>query len=453
MFDVTETIVAPASARGPALRGIVRISGDRAVELLAAQVAEPSRVALQSATTARAIDCQLRLDGWIRECPCTIYLWPDARSYTRQPTAEIHLPGAPPLVDAVVRCLCQQGARLAKPGEFTLRAFLAGRIDLPKAEAVLGVIDAQSDIELQRALRQLAGGLSDALNQIRDQLLNLAAELEAGLDFAEEDIQFIVPEQADRELATCHTAIQDLLHRMQARATAASIHRVVFVGPPNAGKSTLVNALVGRQAAIVSDQAGTTRDYVTSEVEIAGLHCLLVDTAGIDESDVGHPKPDFDLEAQRVGDAQGREAHLIVDCLDRVGPAAERQDFNEPIPRLHVATKADLSADRPLRTDEVCVSAHTGQGLELLRNAIVSKLVGDSTPSEVVASTIARCQTSLQSTLDCIGRARGLNSASSGDELVACEVRLALDHLGQIVGAIYTDDLLDRVFSRFCIGK
>ena len=449
MLDISETIVAPASAPGPAARGIVRVSGEDTIDCVAAAVVAASRESLTSATSARAIPCQLMLDGFSSPCPCTIFVWPTARSYTRQPTVEIHAPGSPPIVDAIVRTLCQHGARLAKPGEFTLRAFLAGRIDLPRAEAVLGVIDAADELELSGALRQLAGGLSAELNSVRDRLLDLCTELEAGLDFADEDITFIAVEQIERQLAECETVAADLLHRMATRTTRDSTYRIVFVGAPNVGKSTLVNALAGAPSAIVSERAGTTRDYVTCQVELHGVHCELVDTAGIETREL---LEGIESQAQRISAEQGQRAHLIIHCQDGTVRAA-----NLPIPsvpHVKVMTKCDLPSPSAIKDEEaLSVSAKYDIGLDRLRLAIVQALVGDASNTEVVASTAVRCRDAVESMLDSIRRARRLNRAEAGDELVSSEIRVALEHLGQMVGAVYTDDVLDRIFCRFCIGK
>ena len=176
--------------------------------------------------------------------PCDLFLWPTDRSYTREPVAELHTIGSPPLLQAALAAVCRAGARLAEPGEFTLRAFLAGRIDLTQAEAVLGVIDAARRNELDAALAQLAGGLARPLHQLRDDLLQLLAELEAGLDFVEEDIRFISQQEVARTAASGSELLEDVAKQMTSRLHGESFPQVALVGPPNAGKSSLFNAMV-----------------------------------------------------------------------------------------------------------------------------------------------------------------------------------------------------------------
>jgi tRNA modification GTPase len=211
-----DTIAAISTAAGGAARGMIRLSGPSVVECLAKDFRPAAPVALAEVRAPRVIEGAFRLlDG--RELPCEFYLWPGARSYTRQPVAELHTLGSPPLLDALLRAVCRAGARLAEPGEFTLRAFLAGQLDLTQAEAVLGVIDAQGEGQLQTALAQLAGGVSTPMTRLRERLLDLLAHLEAGLDFVEEDIEFISAEELEGQLAAAEDAVRHIVARMESR--------------------------------------------------------------------------------------------------------------------------------------------------------------------------------------------------------------------------------------------
>jgi tRNA modification GTPase len=387
--------------------------------------------------------------------PCDVYLWPTHRSYTRQPVAEIHLPGSPPLVDAALQVVCRAGARLAQAGEFTLRAFLAGRLDLPQAEAVLGVIDAVSQRELQVALSQLAGGLSGPLNRLRDELVDLCADLEAGLDFAEEDLEFISRQQLDQRLYAAADQLGQLSDRMGARSVSDHQPRVVLRGWPNVGKSSLLNALAGAAAALVSEASGTTRDYLTRSIELAGNTCLLIDTAGVAPQ---HCSGTVDGRAQEMTEQQQRHAHLQLFCLDATRPLCdgERRELSQPSggDRLLVLTKIDQPRRINLDAPALETSSKTGQGLDELRAEIRGRLAaGAGQESNVVAGTATRCRESLRGATECLERGRALIDCRGGDELVAAEVRLALDELGKVVGAVSTDDVLDRIFSRFCLGK
>ncbi len=227
MYDVADTIAAIASAPGGSERGIVRVAGPRTVDCLTRHF--NGSLDLDSAR-AQCWPGKWQLDESGRQIDCQLYLWPTSRSYPRQPTAELHLPGSPPILQRVLRQVCATAARLAHPGEFTLRAFLAGRLDLPQAEAVLAVIDAKDQRHLQRALNQLAGGLSGQLNQLRSQLLNLIADIEAGLDFVEEDIQFVSSAEIARQLTSAEQSLTELVLQIRTRQRSESAPRVVLRG-------------------------------------------------------------------------------------------------------------------------------------------------------------------------------------------------------------------------------
>src|SRR4051812_46112849 len=291
-YETDDTICAIATAPGGAARGIVRISGRNAVEIAGQLFMASDGVALDRVRCATALPGHVMagLDSTPRPLDCNLFLWPDSRSYTREPVAELHTIGSPPVLEALIATLCRAGARLAEPGEFTLRAFLAGRLDLTQAEAVLGVIDAHEDAELGAALAQLAGGLAGPLHQLREDLLQLLAELEAGLDFIEEDIEFVSSAEVLRQLNAAEILLETVATQLAARHTAGYMPQIALVGPPNVGKSSLFNALVERfglprgdsqtSSALVSPQRGTTRDYLTSRLALDGFECEVVDTAG-----------------------------------------------------------------------------------------------------------------------------------------------------------------------------
>ena len=451
-FPIDDVITAVASAPGPATQGIVRVSGPETLAVLTACF-PAARETLTSITSAQVVQGNLRLDPEVAPLSCQIYFWPDQRSYTQQPSAEIHLVGSPPLLEATVEILCQQGARLAQPGEFTMRAFLAGRLDLTQVEAVLGVIDAANQRELDIALTQLAGGLATPLHELREQLVTLLAHLEAGLDFVEDDIQFIAPSALAQQLVHIEQKLETTLRQIQGRSERNPQIRIVLRGAPNVGKSSLFNALAGESAALVSTEEGTTRDYVTRLCQIHNMECLLIDTAGSAEVS----KLDrIGQAAQEIGSEQAEHATLELLCLDRTRPLNqwERQQLSgDDTPRrIQVITKADLTPDPENGAIGVRTSSLSGEGLEQLRHVIYARLQGQqATP--VVPDTLLRCRESLRLSAASIRRARQLTKTRQGEELVAAELRVALDELGKVVGVVYTDDILDRIFSRFCIGK
>lgn len=454
-----ETIAALASAPGPAPRGIVRISGDDSLTVLATLFTPDDEGAWQSRRAA-TVGGTLRLPAFRVPIPAQAALWPTRRSYTGEPLAEIHTVGSPPLLEALLDEIYRRGVRPARPGEFTLRAFLSGRIDLTQAEGVLGVIDADGQAELETALGQLAGGMSHRLGPVRSDLMDLLADLEAGLDFVDEDIEFVSQEAVCKRLEIAANSLRDLLRQATDRMQTSGRRQLVLAGLPNAGKSTLFNALAGRDAAIVSPIAGTTRDWLRAALDWEGLAVELIDTAGWESSngDVGTA-----AQAQRAD--RVRRADLVLWCrASKLTPPESDEDearreelVAAGVPVLDVLTKADLAPDvdpQHIHRPGVSVSAATRSGLDDLAEAIRLRVASDQYRSgEILGSTAARCRESLSAALDALERARVAASAQLGDELIAFELRSVLDQLARILGVVYTDDILDRLFSRFCIGK
>lgn len=457
-----DTIAAIASAPGGAARGIVRLSGPGVKSCLGRVLVALSRFDWDDCRFAHAFEATMALGrGFASLLPCEVYYWPTARSYTGQPVAEIHTLGSPPILEAVVRAVCRAGARLAEPGEFTLRAFLAGKMDLPQAEAVLGVVDAADPHALNAALEQLAGGFSTPLNRLRDQLLDLLAHLEVGFDFAEEDLPFLERSVLEERLAAAQASMDQLLDRMAHRRTAGELPRVVLVGLPNTGKSSLFNALAGHRAALVSDHPGTTRDHLELEVEFHGQECLLVDTAGV-AADVLGSDCGPDAAAQAVAAEQARRADVRLLCLDASRPlhAWECQELAKPdAAGIVVWTKVDAAPADAVQAEETslsCIrtSSVTGEGIAELRLRISEAILAARwSEASIVPGTADRCHETLRLASECLGRARDALRSELGEEFVAAEIRFALDELGRVIGAVYTEDLLDRVFSRFCVGK
>jgi tRNA modification GTPase len=399
--------------------------------------------------TPSLVSGRLLLPALANYLPATLYLWPGSRSYTQQPTAELHTVGSPPLLEAVLAEVCRQGARLARPGEFTLRAFLAGRLDLTQAEAVLGVIDAGSEQQLKTALSQLAGGIAGPLAAVRGRLLDLLAHLEAGLDFVDEDVEFISQEELLKELSTAVEQVEHVAGQLRTRGDANSVPRVVLFGLPNAGKSSLLNALAGEEAALVSSVRGTTRDFVSRTVSWEGVELQLIDTAGVDDN----TKDPIARESQITAQVQTENCDLRLWCVEAdTVPDAEVPFADSLTPELHILTKCDLlNLRQKVSNSFLSTSSRTGEGIAELRRRIAGML--SSQPGDSVASTAARCQESLSLAAATLRRAISAAEEQIGEEFVAAEVRAALDDLGRVLGAVYTEDILDRIFSRFCIGK
>lgn len=468
-----QPIAALGSPPGGAARGIVRISGAEVRGILTEWFHPDDPSEWQAARRARSHRGQLVLQGDSRELrvPVQVLLWPGRKSYTGQPLMELHLPGSPALLEAVLSEIYQRGARAARPGEFTLRAFLAGKLDLLQAEAVLGVIDAQDHVELKTALTQLAGGVSGKLAHIRRDLLELLADLEAGLDFIEEDIEFVGRDEVVQRLAAASQFIDDLMQQATDRMRSRVHSQVVLAGLPNAGKSTLFNFLAGADNALVSPEQGTTRDFLIRAVAWEGLEFDLIDTAGWEQTSDG-----IAAAAQRQRMEQLDRADLLLWC-SAAGLADQEQTlddrlFQEAAKRapaaIRLRTKMDLIADASAQADvskvgvavadavqDVHLSVKAESGLTELGAQLRQRLVHQSrSGTEWLGMTAARCRETLMSVTRALQRAESAaQTRQVGDELIAVDVRAALEELGVILGVIYTDDILDRVFSKFCIGK
>jgi tRNA modification GTPase len=451
MWQTDETIVAIASAAGGAARGIVRMSGVDCVPILQRCLVDANALtAIRRASQVISAEFQLANSFPL---PCELYVWQTNASYTRQPTVEIHTLGSPPLLERVVQLLCEQGARLARPGEFTLRAFLAGRIDLTQAEAVLGVIESQTDRELQIALKQLAGGLATPLSVLQNDLLNLLADLEAELDFVDEDIEFVSQSRLNHELRSASDRAANLLEKLQLRTSTQARMRIVLYGSANAGKSSLFNALSIGQQALVSPVAGTTRDYLQAELELDGIPCLLLDTAGVETNS---PQDNIAQAAQAQLQTQRDEAHIRLFCVDGSQPldpfSQTELERVDPL-RLIVQTKSDLT---PLWNCDEAISVSTLQpgGCELLKKRLATFLLSQlTTNSESVGTTAVRCREALTQAAHHLESALTACQSCLSREFIAGDLRLAVEDLGLVLGSVVTDDILDRIFSRFCIGK
>ncbi|WP_404310682.1 tRNA modification GTPase [Neorhodopirellula lusitana] len=477
IITADDTIVAIASPLAPARRGIVRMSGEQVLEILEKRSLFDPNDRPQS---TRRIETTLDLGSPLGKVDVSVLVWPTRRSYTGQPSAELHVIGSLPLLDAVVANLIEAGARPARPGEFTMRAFLAGRLDLTQAEAVLGVIDAEDASTLERALGQLAGNLSRPLQHARDTLLNMLADVEAGLDFVDEDIEFIEDNTLIERLGDLQTELEQAAAQLRERNSQHTSLNVVLRGLPNAGKSCLLNRLSQSETAIVADEAGTTRDLITVEVEYEGHTFSLTDTAGLEHR--GQDEPDWQVmsQAQLQANCAVQHADVCLWCIDASDLSPETgSSFTPPssgdrkrtaTDRV-VLTKADLLKSLPTGLDSlssasdslatefrsmpsIAVSSVSGEGIDELWKVLISiAQQHDSNETGGVMGTAARCRDSLRQSIDHLGTAIDATENQIGHEIVAAEMRLAVNQLGEVTGEVYTDDILDRVFSRFCIGK
>ncbi len=462
-MNIEDTIVAVSSPPGAAPRGIVRLSGPTAVRIADGLFAGPTGCRLAEIATNRYLSGRIRLGP--SSLPGAVYLFRGPRSYTRQDVVELHLIGAPAVLGLLVETCLAAGARKAEPGEFTARAFLAGALDITQVHGIAGMIAARSDRQLEAAERLLHGALSARAKQAREELADLLSLVEGALDFADEPIEFITPAELHRQLAR-------LLESLEATSAAGvraerwgELPRVVFRGPPNVGKSSLLNRLTGLDRVICTPMAGTTRDVISAPLAVGELECLLIDVAGL-----GDAADELDAQAQQAARRAVQDADLILETMDAVAPVLRQPpSVDEKAPIILVFNKRDLIGEDAQRSvmarlaDEsaasVCfTSALTGEGCEQLKERIADALRDRPADNcDAPIALVAEHRQSLDRAIAACRRALDLAEAGGdtlGDaDLVAAELREAAGALAVLAGQDQTEDLLGRIFARFCVGK
>jgi tRNA modification GTPase len=436
-----DTITACATPPGVSALALIRLSGPHALEIT-------QKLTGRDLPPRDPLPLRLQLQNQDLD-ETVVTFWPNPKSYTGEDLIEISCHGNPLIVETLLQTICKLGARIARPGEFTERAFLHGRIDLTRAEAVLDVLHARSERALLAAQRALAGKLSDHLMVDRERLLNLLARIEAWIDFPDEDIQPEVGDGFRSEVNDLLKSSAQLLSTAPLGHRLRSGYRLVLAGPPNVGKSSLLNTLLGNNRAIVSPTPGTTRDTVEESIVLAGFPVRLIDTAGL------RPSTDpVELEGMARTRAAMDSADLVLALIDRtqlVDPC--RQEWDRLGDKfLKVLTKAD----RPQvsKEDGLLVSSQTGAGLDELRKTITHRLTGNVTaPGSDEIAINARHEDALRRASEAFANALASLSAKSAPELVAADLRQALQALESILGGGTSEDVLDRLFAQFCIGK
>lgn len=447
MFSTEDTIVAIATPPGRGGLGVVRISGPAAASI-ASCLARRNTFEPRHATLARIVDDQ---GGAIDEGIITFF--PAPHSYTGEDVIELSAHGSPVVLDAIVRAALAAGARVANPGEFTLRAYLNGRINLVQAEAVGDLIDAVTPLQARVAFDQLQGTLTTRLAAMEARLLDLIARLEASLDFPDEGYHFITRDESSREIGAIVSALDALLADAKRGRMIREGLTAVVVGRPNAGKSSLFNRLAGSERAIVTEIPGTTRDLLTERVDIGGVPFTLVDTAGM--------RPAAGDAIEEEGIARARQARDVADVLvvvlDGSVPLAD-SDYEllastATQPRVVVASKADLQAPWDAReVGALPVSSLTDLGIDRLRDEMI-RAAGAEPRQDSTAILNIRHTALLGRARD--AAARGLEAARQGiaEEFVLADLHEARACFDEVTGARTPDDVLRVIFERFCIGK
>ena len=450
IFNDNDTIVAPATPSGGALC-LIRLSGEHSIAICNELFRGKST--LQQSPSHRAYYGTL-VDGeqLIDDVVVTIFRAP--HTYTGEDIVEISAHGSRYIVQRIISAITQRGARLAEAGEFTRRAFLAGRLDLSQAEAVADIIAAESQTSHAIASTQMRGNYSSALQNLRNELITIGSLLELELDFSEEDVEF-----ADR--TQLRKLLEQITHQVDTLCESFTLGNaikegvvVAIVGEPNVGKSTLLNRLAGEQRAMVSDIAGTTRDTIESVVNIAGVRFRFIDTAGLHSTEDKLEQMGVALTHEAI-----RKAHIILQMSDGTKGDSNthtsdlKLDANQHL--FHIINKIDL-CDYPIAScaeNTICLSAKSGEGVEQLRDMLASTI--DSSAAlrgDVVVSSQRHYQALCLAKESLHAAMYALECGLSAD-LLSEDIRQVMHHIGTITGDITTSDLLHSIFSKFCIGK
>jgi tRNA modification GTPase len=454
MSHQEDTIVALATPNGIGAIGVIRLSGPKAI-IIINSVFKGKNLEQQNTHT---IHFGTIRDGEkiVDEVLVSLFIAP--KSYTKENVVEISCHGSKYIIDSIIKLLINKGARLAKPGEYTLRAFLNGGLDLSQAEAVADLIASNSKSSHQLAMSQMRGGFSNKLKGLREQLIHFASMIELELDFGEEDVEFANRDDLRRLILLLHSNISHLIRSFDLGNVIKNGVPVVIAGKPNVGKSTLLNALLNEERAIVSEIAGTTRDTIEDEINIQGINFRFIDTAGI-------------RETQDIIEAKGVErtfekiktSAVVMYLFDpsETSPtelATIITDIKEVTKQnnsslLIVSNKADIHPLEHATQEIIQISAKEKQGLDTLENALLTAVnLNALNTNEVIVSNIRHLE-ALQKTEEALNRVLyGIDNPITSDFL-ALDIKQALHYLGEIVGTVTTDDLLDNIFSKFCIGK
>lgn len=451
---MNDTIVALATAPGVGAIAVIRLSGGNCVSIFSKLFSGKDLTRQKSHTIhfGNLIDGEEIVD----EVLVSLFLAP--HSFTKENSVEISCHGSPYIVNRIVQLLVRSGARLAEPGEFTQRAYLNGRFDLAQAEAVADLIASENKAAHATALNQMRGGISNEIKNLREKLVHFASMIELELDFSEEDVEFASRGELKALIKKIDVVLVQLIDSFQLGNVIKNGVPVVIVGKPNAGKSTLLNALLEEEKAIVSEIAGTTRDIIEDELNINGVKFRFIDTAGLRET-----KDQIEAIGVERAEQKMQEASLIMYLFDlstesqEVINATEQMLVEKDKPYILVGNKLDKieKEDTILSANEhyVSISAKSKNGVDRLKDLIWSKSQMDNFQPGNVVVTNARHYQSLVNTQNSLHDVlRGIDNQITNDFL-AQDIRHALHFLGEITGEITTDDLLANIFSKFCIGK
>ena len=446
---MNDTITAIATPPGEGGIGVIRLSGKDAL-VIALRLFHPATGPVEEPPQKKVLFGEIR-DPESDECIDQVLLtfFKKPKSYTAEDVIEISAHGGAWIVSRILELVLGQGARLAEPGEFTRRAFTNGRLDLTQAEAVADVIDSASDKALSSAIAQLKGGLSHRLNNLHETLLNAQAQLEASIDFTEDGLTFQSREATQNQIREVETDLRKLVDSFRQGRIYREGMRVTLIGKPNVGKSSLLNALLQEDRAIVTAYAGTTRDTLEERARIKDIHIIITDSAGLRDN------PEV---IEEEGIERTRAALESSDLALVVFDPSEPIDDND---QLLMLNKSDLPAVWPqdqiknflAGEQPIILSAKTLGGFESLTEALHQKATGGERTGESLVITRERHRDHLQQAAEALHNASETLAEGLSEELIAVDITLAMEHLGSILGKTFEEDLLDKIFGQFCIGK
>jgi tRNA modification GTPase len=449
-----DTIVALATPPGIGAIGVIRLSGNNAWQI--ADALFPSKQLLQQASHTLHVGYLQQGEKVLDEVVVSLFKGP--RSYTGEDVVEISCHGSPYVQQQVIAACIEQGARLARAGEFTQRAFLNGKLDLAQAEAVADLIASNTEAARKTAMHNIRGGFSRKLQELRERLLQFSALIELELDFSQEDVEFADRKQFYALIDDAQQTTQQLASSFQLGNVIKNGVSVAIIGKPNAGKSTLLNTLLNENRAIVSEIAGTTRDTIEEILNIDGILFRLIDTAGIRE----HTHDVIESIGVAKSLEKMKQADLVLYIFDVNEMSAaglreiEKEFVSGKINHLLIGNKSDQAEEQKLREqfgNQIFISARANRHIEILKEKLVDKVLQGTVQTEDTIITNARHFHALQEVLKSLKDIRsGLDNKIPGD-LVALDIRRCLHYLGEITGEITTEDQLDYIFSKFCIGK
>lgn len=445
-IDTNTTIIAPATAAGGAVM-VVRISGNRAIEI--ADSIFRGKIALRDCDGytlhyGRLVDNNDRVIDDV-----VVALFRAPHSYTGDDTVEITLHGSEYITSEVLRLAINRGATMAMPGEFTRRAFLAGKMDLSRAEAVADIITSDSMWSHSVASTQMRGGYSERLTSLRNELLHLCSLLELELDFSEEDVEFADRTTLRQTLDDIGSQIENLTSSFALGKALKDGVNVAIVGKPNVGKSTLLNALIEEDRAMVSDIAGTTRDTIEATTVINGVRYRFVDTAGIHATADTLEQMGIDRTHRAIANAS-----IVIHLTTADNPTFDAIEHNDSQHHIHVVNKIDATpAPATLGADTLCISAKSGIGIEELRERLAATIDTSKLGTGSVVVSNMRHYAALREAHTALTSARTAMDNSLPSDLLSEDIRRIVHHLGEITGEITSDDILQSIFSNFCIGK